>query len=301
MSGHQFKNGKSQNEQDDLENVIALLKELPRVEAPTDFNARLQARMAAAKAERREFADVTSLIQELPRVAAPANFNAQLMARLATAKAEAEEFAGITALMQELPRVSAPNDFDFKLRARLAQAKSAEQKTATNWLSELFGRGFSWAQASAAMTAVAVMVAAITFGVMRSNESSGTGVATQTANNVQSVETVVPAPRTVDESRNAEVTQREAASFSTAVPKARTIRYTAHVPTPSQPVATSIREDVPSPAPVVATKVMIKHQNGEARMVYPAEYNLGLQTAHYRPAAPKASPNSNELVATNIY
>lgn len=254
-----------------------------------------------------ELPEITALLKELPRVSAPTDFNASLQARLAAAKTaaqvEADEFAGVTALLKELPRVAAPSDFDFKLRARLAQAKAEQQEASAGWLALWFRRSFSWVQVSAAMAAVAIAVSVITFGVLRSDES-----ATPSDNPTTIAKTVDPAPTlapTPDNSMSEEPKEAPLSVTNVALPntgiKPKTMNRGArsgaaavvHAVQPSSPfVPVEITR-------MAAAKVMIKSRSGEARMVNLSEYNLGLQTAHLR-ATPKAATNSGEAM-TNIY
>lgn len=248
--------------------------------------------------------DVVSLLQELPRVAAPTDFNASLKARIAAAQAEANQFAEITDLIKELPRVTAPSDFDFKLRARIAQAKAEEQKASQGWVAALFGQSFTWVQAGAAMAAVAVVVSFVTFGVLRSEQEI---VVPSSATNVE-----VASQNTVSPSREHETVAVEPKSaprlpsatngIANASLKPKTVRPAASLSNTGDRVRE--KEDL-TPAfektDVVASKVMIKDQNGAARMVNLSEYNLGLQTAHLRPAQPRTAPPTIETAAMNIY
>jgi hypothetical protein len=77
----------------------------------------------------------------------------------------AHEMSGVAALMGNLPRVTAPADFDFKLRARIARAK-ADERAQGSWFAAFFGRSFSWAQASGAMAAVALVVGITTYQLL---------------------------------------------------------------------------------------------------------------------------------------
>lgn len=233
-----------------------------------------------------DFQNVIALLQELPRVSVPADFNASLKARIAAAKAESHEFADITGLLKELPRVSAPSDFDFKLRARIAQAKSEQQKASAGWFAELFGRSFSWLQASAAMAAVAIVVSAVTFGVLRSDDGVSTpnnpatvamNVEKPEANTTAQPNVVIPSvPETnpVRTQRNYTPAPINVAATSRPL-SSRNIKYSAPIPEIKRP-------DVPvnNTSTAIASKVMIKHQSGQSRMVNLSEYNLGLQTAH---------------------
>jgi len=62
--------------------LLKLLGAQPRVQAPADFDARLQARLASEEVK------LLALVNSLPPVNAPADFNFRLRARLAQAKAE---------------------------------------------------------------------------------------------------------------------------------------------------------------------------------------------------------------------
>lgn len=245
-----------------------------------------------------DFQDVAALLRELPRVAAPTDFNASLKARIASAKAEAHEFAGVTALVKELPRVAAPADFDFKLRARIAQAKAEQQKASAGWFAEWFGRTFSWAQASAAMAAVAIVVSVVSFGVLRSDTNVNPTAPTTIAKTFDPTPSVVPTDQiSVKPEAQASATD----SLPSASVQPRTIKYgprptTSVIPPGDRKV---MIVNTPAPSTLMATKVMIKHQSGEARMVNLSEYNLGLQTAHLR-STPTA-PRTVETAAVNIY
>ena len=251
-----------------------------------------------------DFQDVAALLRELPRVTAPTDFNASLKARIAAAKADAHEFADVTALVKELPRVAAPADFDFKLRARIAQAKAKQEKSSAGWFAEWFGRTFSWAQASAAMAAVAIVISVITFGVLRSDKVENTTDTTTIAKVERPTSTVAPtAPSSVPDAPQA-VTPiiPDTASISPTPVKLRTIKNATPTNLRSLPLSVGEREILPppsAPATLVATKVMIKHQSGEARMVNLSEYNLGLQTAHLR--STPASPPTVQTAMANIY
>ena len=304
MIGHNPKANQPDFLADDFLDVAALLQELPRVAAPTDFNASLQARIAAAKAEAQEFASLTALLKELPRVAAPADFNASLKARIAAAKDEVGEFAGVATLVKELPRVAAPADFDFKLRARIAQAKAAEQKPSAGWFAELFGQTFSWLHAGTAMAAVAVIVSMVTFGVLRSEKSLDTATPTNIAQGFTPAPTVAieqPARVSNDPQPVMRTSQPIPVRTNTAV-KQKTIPALNSSAT-SGTVTGERTLIVPIPtesSTMVASKVMIKHQSGEARMVNLSEYNLGLQTAHLR-QTPATKSNRVESAMANIY
>ncbi len=247
--------------------------------------------------------DVAALLRELPRVAAPTDFNASLKARIATAKAADNEFAGVTALVKGLPRVVAPADFDFKLRARIAQAKAEQQKSSAGWFAEWFGRTFSWMQASAALAAVAMVVSVVSFGVLRSDNIEDSTASTTIAKAADLVQSVVPTDLTQasPEPRPKTIQSPATDSLSNVSVKTRTIKY---APRPTTSMITTgerkvIGVETPVPSTLVATKVMIKHQSGQSRMVNLSEYNLGLQTAHLR--STPATPRSVETAMANIY
>lgn len=132
--------------------LLSLLSTQPRIKAPANFEAQLQARLQAALVS--EEAELTALLGSLPVVAAPANFEAQLQARLAS------EEVKVAALVGVLPTIEAPGDFDFRLRARLAQAKAEEAaRGPLAWLSDFWTQSFSFGQAATAMAALALVVA----------------------------------------------------------------------------------------------------------------------------------------------
>ncbi len=248
-----------------------------------------------------DFQDVAALLRELPRVAAPMDFNASLKARIAAAKVDAYEFAGVTALVKELPRVAAPADFDFKLRARIAQAKAEQQKASTGWFAALFGRTFSWVQASAALAAVAVVVSIVSLGVLRGEKPTETAAPSEVAQGFNPTPSVAPTQPMLSNDLqpkiiNAPVTNIR--SMATVRPKMINA-----VNRPATSITNTAEQRlVPAeaaPSTLVATKVMIKHQSGEARMVNLSEYNLGLQTAHLR--STPAAPRTVETPAVNIY
>ncbi len=254
------------------------------------------------KANQQEFEDVTALLRELPRVAVPTDFNASLKARIAAAKAEANEFAGVTALVKELPRVAAPADFDFKLRARIAQAKAEQQKTSAGWFAEWFGRTFSWAQASAAMAAVAIVVSVVSFGILRSGKDASTTGSTTIARAVNPTPSAQPAqePTATKETQPIVNPPQTFNMRANASVRPKTVNAV-NRPTTSA-IITGEQRVVPAtavPATLVATKVMIKHRSGEARMVNLSEYNLGLQTAHLR--STPVTPRTEQTAMANIY
>jgi hypothetical protein len=258
----------------------------PKANAPTD-----------------ELPEIAALLSELPRVSAPTDFNASLQARLASAKAEAHEFAGVTALLKELPRVAAPSDFDFKLRARIAQAKATQQEVAVGWFAKLFGGSFSWGQTAAAMAAVAIVVSVVMVGVLRNDQSpASVGDPTTVAQAVDPTPSVAPTAETSMSVEQKSPALSTNDSTATTTFKAKTIRYGNRPTSPvSVPVALPEHKSARiETAGVVTTKVMIKSRSGEARMVNLSEYNLGLQTAQLR-AMPKAATNPSESAMANIY
>ncbi len=255
------------------------------------------------KANQPDFEDVTALLRELPRVAVPTDFNASLKARIAAAKAESHEFAGVTALVKELPRVAAPADFDFKLRARIAQAKAEQQNVSGGWFAEWFGRTFSWVQASAALAAVAIVVSVVSFGVLRGEKPIETAAPTEVAQGFNPTPSVAPTmPQIVTDDPQPKVIAPQPISVrANAGGKPNRIHTGNH---PTNPTINSgdrntLVAAAPAPSTMVATKVMIKHQSGEARMVNLSEYNLGLQTAHLR--STPATSRTVETAAVNIY
>jgi hypothetical protein len=247
-----------------------------------------------------DFADVSALLRELPRVAVPTDFNASLKARISAAKAEAQEFAGVTALVKELPHVTAPADFDFKLRARIARAKAEQQNASAGWFADLFGRTFSWVQASAALAAVAIVVSVASFGVLHSDKPVETPAPADVAQGFTPMPSVAPTiPQIIT----------DAPQPKAIAPQPISVRAGATVKTPRINSGNRVTNATPIvgeqkmmvatasiPSTSAATKVMIKHQSGEARMVNLSEYNLGLQTAHLRSA-----PATPQTAAVNIY
>ena len=265
MIGHNPK--ASQNQPDDLQGVAALLRSLPQVSAPMDFNARLQARLATAKVEASEFADITSLIKELPRVAAPADFN-------------------------------------FKVRARIAQAKTEQEKASASWLAELFGRSFSWAQASAAMAVVAVIVSAVAFGVLRSGNS------VKPTDTVVAVAKPMPPINTVSDSSAPQLPPVESGKQESSVRLvvANSNKGRSHKIEPSSTItevkntgAVTPVSPPEMPGAIATRTVIIKHRSGEARVVNLSEYNLGLQAASLRTAPANVTPSKEAAFAANIY
>ncbi len=111
----------------------------------------------------------------------------------------AGEMNSLFALLQAQPRVEAPADFDFKLRARIARAEAARRETAGSplqWLEKLWAGSFSWAQATAAMAAIAMIVSLSTYQIYRNSDSGLPTTGTQ-------VEQVAVANNVVAESQSA--------------------------------------------------------------------------------------------------
>ncbi len=301
MIGH---NPKANMQADDAPEVAELLRSLPRVSVPADFNASLKARIASAQSEEREFADITALIKELPRVAAPQNFNAQLMARIAAAKSEEYEFADVSELLQELPRVTAPANFDFKLRARIAQAKSEEKKSAFGWFAELFNFSFSWAQAGAALAIVAFIVAGMTYKFMPAKSvapANSDTIVAKVTEQIQPDQGSNEIASVTPDGRNSLTSLRSPAPMvkikNTTANLGNTHIVTAPIPprTPHPPIG----DPQPDRNLVAAGTVMIKHtKDGSARVINVSEYSLGQQTAIAHRAV--ARPVANEI-ATQIY
>jgi hypothetical protein len=85
----------------------------------------------------------------------------------------AGQMTALFALMNDVPRVEVPGDFDFRLRARIAQAKAAQSPSnGRGILNRFWVQSFSWAQASAAMAAVALLVSFGTYFAVRNNSQS---------------------------------------------------------------------------------------------------------------------------------
>lgn len=90
----------------------------------------------------------------------------------------AREMSSLFALLQAQPKVEAPADFDFRLRARIARAEAAQREAAVSplqWLEKLWAGSFSWAQATAAMAAIAMIVSLSTYQIYR-NSDAGTQI-----------------------------------------------------------------------------------------------------------------------------
>jgi hypothetical protein len=258
-----------------------------------------------------EHQDVEALLRGLPQVKAPTNFDALLKARIAQAKVEQK--ADVTALLQELPRVAVPADFDFKLRARIANAKS-EKSAPLGWFSEVFGRTFSWAQAGVAMAAVALFVGVFSFQMMKpvdNPESQTTAkneqnkvvpqpsgsiavVQPSVSNEIGKVDVAASSPSPIRNSNASAV----AVKFAPARPK-----------TQAQSPKTGNRsvEVIASPAPenredlIASNTVLIKHSSGETRVVKVAEVSFGLQSASLRTNAAREDRGNNmELASAQI-
>lgn len=247
-----------------------------------------------------DMSDITALLQTLPRVSAPTDFNAALKARLAVATAAEKEFAPVTAMIKELPRVAAPPDFDFRLRARIAQAKAEQEKVSGGWLSALFGQSFSWLQASAAMAAIALVVSVITWGTLRSNNPSNpvdSNIATTGAPAPVKQQSEVAAPPKVLVEDSPKDTYKPLTVSTAALSKTpRGMKALQPAPLPAAP------KDAPVVNVSDSTRaVIIKRPNGETQVVYLAEQNLGLQATRFR-AAPTSAKKQPEATSTsNIY
>ncbi len=257
-----------------------------------------------------EHQDVAALLRGLPQVKAPTNFDAMLKARIAQAKVEQK--ADVTALLQELPRVAAPSDFDFKLRARIAQAKSKEESASPlGWFSEVFGRTFSWAQAGAAMAAVALFVGVISFQMMTSVDKPGSQsiasagasptVAPQPSGTVSAQPSVSTEPVNIvasTPSRNSKATL-VAVKFAPPAPKTQVQRTKTNNVAPERVIESSVPEaggDL-----IASNTVLIKHSSGETRVVKVAEVSFGLQSASLRTIAPREDRGNNmELASAQI-
>ena len=245
---------------------------------------------------------VLSLLRDLPRVNAPADFTASLKARLAVAKAEASEFADISALVKDLPRVAAPADFDFKLRARIAQAKAEQQKP--GWFAELFGRTFSWLQAGAVMAAVALVVSVVTFNVMKSGTSSQSEndknnlVASVSPNisstpvNTKTFEEVTTATNATPPGMPKYVSSPSTSRVKIIQASTGTIKHTNKI--------TKDNETVPAPNPpeqVAMGTVMIKHaQSGEARMINVVQVSYGRSVKTQTARANVSTENASTMI-----
>lgn len=243
---------------------------------------------------------ILSLLRDLPRVDAPADFNASLKARLAVAKAEASEFADISALVKDLPRVAAPADFDFKLRARIAQAKAGQQNP--GWFAELFGRTFSWLQAGAVMAAVALVVSVVTFNVMKGGNLPQAGIAqpTQIASGTLSISPTPANMQTREELPKASNSVPEMTAKNIAAPPTPKVRIIpASTTTPRESKVSGIASTpVPNiPEQVAMGTVMIKHaQSGEARMINVAQVSYGRSVKTQTAMANVSTENASTMI-----
>ena len=257
-----------------------------------------------------ELQDVAALLRSLPQVAAPVNFDAMLKARIAQAKVEHK--ADVTALLQELPRVAAPSDFDFKLRARIAQAKYKEEKVSLlGWFSEIFGR--SMMQAGAAMAAVALIVGAVTFQMMKPVDKPSSAIA-----NAGKSPSIVPfaTPANSEEIGNKFAVESNgelytATATATLGVKSVQVKFTlppskTQAQRPKTNNTTTEKEIVPVPEVrddlIASNTVLIKHSSsGETRVVKVAEVSFGLQSASLRSNSPREVPNAEIASAQIIY
>ena len=256
-----------------------------------------------------ELQDVAALLRSLPQVAAPTNFDAMLKARIAQAKVEQK--ADVTALLQELPRIAAPSDFDFKLRARIAQAKS-EKVSLLGWFSEVFGRTFSWAQAGAAMAAVALFVGVISFQMVKPVDKTIDAQANAGVVAVippTPVESIKPAQPSVN-SETENVTVASTSIRNTRVAPI-SVKFATATPKPKDPSLknnniTPEKEIVPVPEVhddlIASNTVLIKHSSsGETRVVKVAEVSFGLQSASLRSNSLRGAQNVEIASAQVIY
>ena len=255
-----------------------------------------------------ELQDVAALLRGLPQVKAPTNFDALLKARIAQAKVEQK--ADVTALLQELPRVAAPSDFDFKLRSRIAQAKYKEEKTSLlGWFSEVFGR--SLLQTGAAMAAVALIVGAVTFQMMKPVDTPSSTMA-NAGNSLSIVPSATPANSEVIGTKFAVESKGEVlTATASAAPgvKSVQVKFTSPTPmtqaqrpktnnlTPEKEIAVpELRDDL-----IASNTVLIKHSSsGEMRVVKVAEVSFGLQSASLRSNAPREDRGNMELASAQI-
>jgi hypothetical protein len=204
----------------------------------------------------------------------------------------ADEVSGVAALMASLPRVSAPSDFDFKLRARIARAKAAEREQA-GWFASLFGRSFTWAQAGAAMAAVALVVSLTTYQFLPGENQAG--ASPQVAYNE-------PAQRTTPAAAEAQVAPPSVGGVAVAPPasSALPVRVTRRLSAaPSEAVHRSV---APETANLVAARntILIKGTRGNGTQVVAVpdvqEVTYGAQSVSFRSARQAASA-SGELAA----
>jgi hypothetical protein len=119
----------------EMSSLLSLLGAQPRVQAPADFETRLQARLASKEIK------VLALVNSLPAVEAPANFDFQLRGRLAQTKAS-KTSRGVLAWVEQV----------FAHSFSLGQAASAMAAVALVVAFSVvqFNRGSNPAQAPAA-------------------------------------------------------------------------------------------------------------------------------------------------------
>lgn len=248
-----------------------------------------------------DVARIVALMNSMPRVAAPKDFDARLMARIAEAKAEEREFGGLKNLLADLPVAAAPADFDFKLRARLAQARSEEQlgfwSRISASLSESFGGlRFSMVQASAALLLVGAIVSGVTYKYLATPGASR-------SENYQIAKVSTPAEVGAISNNNNNVSPGNAEVVDVPgrqVPHSRTPMAMSVSTRAARPVAVTPREVVTpavEPAGSEVGAVMIKHSgNGSTRMVGVVSYGMQNAVARQNVARP-----SREDLSTQVF
>jgi hypothetical protein len=121
-----------------------------------------------------ESAALLALLQAPPRVQAPDDFTARLQARMAQVRAD--ESVKLSYLLQTLPSLPAPADFDFRLRARLARAQSEPRglrAALPAWLAGFWQQSFSLGRAATVMAAIALVAVFTTFQLTQTREPAG--------------------------------------------------------------------------------------------------------------------------------
>lgn len=90
---------------------------------------------------------------------------------------EAREMASLLALLQAQPKIEVPSDFEFRLKARIARAESMqrEESGVAALLGRLWSGSFSWAQATAAMAALALIVSVSSYRMYNTDETVAPG------------------------------------------------------------------------------------------------------------------------------
>jgi hypothetical protein len=206
----------------------------------------------------------------------------------------ADEVSGVAALVAHLPRVSAPSDFDFKLRARIALSQAAEREQ-RGWLAALFGRSFTWAQAGAAMAAVAVVVSLTTYQLLPGESPVSAPPEVVHRAPVQNSTPAAPGMRVAPPAAvSAEVHQAGEGVLAKSSRK-----------TSAAPSEAAHRSTAPAPANLVAARntILIKGARGNGTQVVSVpdvqEVTYGAQSVSFRSARPAA--NAGGEIAAAIF